>query len=483
MTSIMNFDFTKSARHPGDIEDCHAVIDNLWDLVRDLKEKLGTNSKNSSKRPSSDIDNTNSSKTSLPKKKKGKKKRKQGAQPGHEKHTRELVPENEVDVINICPPKKHCDCSGLIIPTGQYSRKQQFELPPIKPIVTEYQLQKGTCCRCSMKHIGHLPDKISNFILGPRAIAMVGTLTGCYRMSKRNVVAILQDIYNFKISTGTVCKAERIVSAALEGPVKAAKHFIKNKQTEVHADETGHKEKGKRMWAWVAVACLISIFIIRPSRGRNSAEELLGSDFSGILITDRWSAYSWVETALRQICWAHLLRDFQKISERHGKSGVIGKSLVKLTNQMFSFWHKVKSGEKTRTQFQNYMKNKIPEYESLFKRGLRCKNKKTKGTCKHILKIKDALWTFVYKEGVEPTNNLAERTIRTHVIWNKTSFGTQSKSGTLYMERVLTAVGSCKLQGKNVLDYISQAVLSYYNGEQYPSLIPSTYSFENSEAA
>lgn len=237
------------------------------------------------------------------------------------------------------------------------------------------------------------------------------------------------------------------------------------------------------MWAWVAVACFISIFIIRSSRGRNSAEELLGSDFSGILITDRWSAYSWVETALRQVCWAHLLRDFQKISERHGKSGVIGKSLVKLTNQMFSFWHKVKSGEKSRAQLQNYMKKKIPEYEALFKRGLRCKNKKTKGTCKQILKIIDALWTFVYKEGVEPTNNLAERTIRTHVIWNKTSFGTQSKSGTLYMERVLTAVGSCKLQRKNVLDYISQAVLSYYNGEQYPSLIPSTYSFEKSEAA
>lgn len=477
----MSFNFSQAALHPDDIKGCHDVIDNLWDLVRDLKEKLGTNSKNSSKRPSSEIDKPATSKTNSPKEK-SKNKRKQGAQKGHNKHTRELVPIETVDHIKKCPPKRQCDCNGLVIPTGQYSRKQKFDFPVIKPIVTEYQLQEGTCSCCSKRHVGQLPDRIPSFILGPRGIALVGTLTGCYRISKRNVVALFHDIYNFKISSGSICKAEKLVSAALERPVEAAKHFIKDKQTEVHADETGHKEKGKRMRAWVAVACMISIFIIRPSRGRKSAEELLGSEFAGILITDRWSAYSWVKTSHRQVCWAHLLRDFQKISERHGQSNIIGNALIKLTNQMFRYWHKMKTGVKSRDQFEKYMGAKIPEFEYLFKRGRRCKNKKTKGTCKEILKIKEALWTFVYKESVEPTNNLAERTIRTHVIWNKTSFGTQSTGGTLYMERILTVVGSCKLQGMNVLDYLSEAVTSYYNDKQYPSLIPGKYSVAFAEA-
>ena len=143
---------------------------------------------------------------------------------------------------------------------------------------------------------------------------MVSTFTVCYRVSKRNVASLFQDIYCFRISIGTICKAEKIASAALMYLVEQAKKFIKNKNTQIYTDETGHKENGKRMWAWVAVACYMSIFIIRPSRGSVVAKELLGEDFSGILIIDRWSAYSWISKLLRQLCWSHLLRDFEKIS-------------------------------------------------------------------------------------------------------------------------------------------------------------------------
>ena len=469
----MKFDFTKQPTLPTSLKGSHDVIISLWGIcaeIDELKEKLNTNSKNSSMPPSKDL--KKSMDKSNGKRRGNKKKRKQGGQPGHPKHKRELVPESEVDHVEKLPPKKQCECQGLIIPSGNYLRQQQFELPPITPVVTEYQRQEGSCCNCGKRHFGKLPNKAANFILGPRAIAMVATLTGSYRTSKRNVVALFHDIYRFKISTGTICKAEKIASAALKYPVEEAKKFIKNKKTEVHADETGHKEKGKRMWAWVAVACYLSIFIIRPSRGSIAAKELLGEDFSGTLITDRWSAYSWVSESLRQLCWSHLLRDFEKISERNGTSKKIGMKLIRLTEQMFRYWRKVKHNEKTKAQFQKYMTKKIPEFEKLLRNGTRCKNKKTKGMCKEILKLKNALWTFVRKEGVEPTNNLAERTIRTHVIWTKTSFGTQSKVGTLYMERVLTVVGSCKLQQRNVLEFMTSAVNGYYENNRYPSLIP-----------
>ena len=474
----MKLDFTKPAPSPATLKEANEIISFLWSYcaknknleseVKELKEQLNTNSQNSSLPSSKD-------KPSSKKKPKKKKRstRKQGAQPGHSAHKRELVPVEEVDHVEECNPTKQCSCGGLVIKSKNHRKHQYFELPVIKPIVTEYQMFSGKCCVCEKTYWGTLPANVSTGMLGPRAIAMVATLTGSYRVSKRNVVNLFEDIYRFKISVGSVSKAEKIASMALKGPVEEAKTFIKTVDNiEVHADETGHKEKGKRMWAWVAVALLVSVFIIRASRGSKVAKELLGENFKGILNSDRWSAYTWVKTRIRQLCWAHLKRDFKKISERSGTSGIIGDELLLQTNRMFSYWDKVKSGQKTKADFQRYMKCIRKNVEGLLIRGTRCKNKKTSGTCKHILNLKEALWTFVDRDGIDPTNNTAEQVIRTHVIWTKTSFGTQSPAGTEYMERVLTAVGSCKLQKRNVLDFMTDAVQSYFSSSKQPSLIP-----------
>ena len=204
----MKFDFMKQPTLPISLKESHEVIISLWGICAEidvLKEKLNTNSQNSSMPPSKDL--KKSIEKSNGKRRGIKKKRKQGGQPGHTKHKRELVPESEVNHVEKLPPKKQCECNGLVIPNGNYLRQQQFELPPITPIVTEYQRQEGTCCNCGKRHFGKLPNKAAHFILGPRAIAMVATLTGCYRTSKRNVVALFQDIYRFVTVHQISCQA------------------------------------------------------------------------------------------------------------------------------------------------------------------------------------------------------------------------------------------------------------------------------------
>lgn len=209
--------------------------------------------------------------------------------------------------------------------------------------------------------------------------------------------------------------------------------FIRSsEQVSVNADETGFKEKGKSMWAWIAVSCSVAVFIIRGGRNKKIAKELLGKNFKGILCSDRYSAYQWIPNESRQICWAHLERDFRRISERSGSSNVVGGDLLVQTNNLFHFWHQFKDRHVDRETLKKKTRPIRIFIEGLLRRGMRSNNKKTLGTCQNILSYDQALWRFLETDGVEPTNNLAERLIRTIAIWRKTSFGTQSKAGSSY---------------------------------------------------
>lgn len=303
------------------------------------------------------------------------------------------------------------------------------------------------------------------------AMAKIATLTGDYRMSKRAVTNLFEDFYGLNISSSTVSNIEAKISEALQEPVEEAKNFIQQ-QAAVNADETGYKEKGNKMWAWVAIASLVAVFVMRTSRSSSVIKELLGTTFKGILCTDRWSGYSWMAAIFRQLCWAHLIRDFKKISERSGKSGKIGDELLLCIKRMFRYWYQLKKGIIDRQKFREIMKPIRKRIELLLLAGTKCGNKKTVGTCKKILKAKEALWTFVEQKNIEPTNNIAEQVLRRIVIWRKTSFGTQSAKGTLYMEQTMTVVASCKLQKRNVLNFITDAIKAHLSKTKAPSLIP-----------
>jgi transposase len=493
----MDMDFTKPAPKARTLDEAQEIINALWKFcgelskrideqqkiietqkkeIAELKEKLNINSRNSSKPPSSE-----------PFKKKPKKrkrsKRKQGGQPGHKGVFRELLPEEEVDHVEKHYPPKRCDCGFRIKSSGNYRRHQVHELPRVKATVTEYQLHSGICHGCGKIHSAQLPVGVPRGMLGPVAMAKIGTLTGDYRMSKRNVTFLFEDFYGLRLSVGTISNTEKIVSASLEKPVEEAKQFLPQ-QSAVNSDETSHAECGKKMWTWVFIASLVSVFIIRPSRGAQVVKDFLGETFKGILSTDRWSAYTWLAVIFRQLCWAHLQRDFQKISERSGTSGRIGEELLACTKKMFRYWHKVKDGTLSRERFKKLMIPIRERVEILLKEGMRCGNKKTVGTCKQILKLKEALWTFIEKINVEPTNNLAEQVLRRIVIWRKTSFGTQSTGGTLYLERIMTTVATCKMQKRNVLDFVTEAIYAHLSGASAPSLLPiKITAIESSKAA
>ena len=437
-------------------------------FIQQLTEKLKTNSKNSSLAPSKDRSSKNKSNIKRNEARR-KNPKKQGGQLGHKKHERTLLPLDKVHHVLRCCPDNHCACGGkVIINADSYRRHQQYEFPIIRPIVTEFQIYFGTCVQCNKKQQGALPHGISLSMLGPRATAMTANLSGTYRISKKNMVNIYRDIFDFNLSVGMVCKAEKTVSRALALPVNQAKHFVRSSDNVgVNSDETGFKEKGKPMWAWIAVSCFVALFMIRGSR---IAQELLGKNFRGILCSDR--AYQWIPNERRQICWAHLERDFRKISERIGSSSIIGTNLLNQANNLFHFWHQFKNGHVDRDTLKIKTKPIRAYIERLLYQGRRSKNKKTSGTCRNILSHGPAIWRFLETDGIEPTNNLAERLIRTIAIWKKTSFGTQSKAGSLYMEKIMTVVATCKLQGKNILDYLTRTVKCHIEKSSFPSLLP-----------
>ena len=455
------------------LEEANKIIKALWDIIQQLNEKLKINSKNSSLAPSRDRSSKNKSNVKRAEERR-KNPKKQGGQPGHQKHERVLLPLEKVNHVVPCCPGNACACGGQVVLDAEiYRRHQQYEFPIIRPIVTEYQIYSGTCNQCYQKQVGALPAGISFSMLGQRATAMTANLSGTYRISKQNIVNIYRDIFDFKLSVGMVCKAEKTVSRALALPVNQAKFFIRSSEkVSVNSDETGFKEKGKRMWAWIAISCLVAVFMIRGGRNKRIAQELLGKNFKGILCSDRYSAYQWVPNENRQICWAHLERDFRKISERTGSSSVIGTDLLEQTNNLFHFWHQFKDGHIDRETLKEKTRPIRIFIEGLLRQGKRSKNKKTSGTCQNILSYGKALWRFLETDGVEPTNNLAERLIRTIAIWRKSSFGTQSKAGSLYMERIMTVVATCKLQGRNILDYLTCAVKSHLEQSSFPSLLP-----------
>lgn len=438
-----------------------------------MEEKLGTNSSNSSKPPSSDPPWAEPKQNGC---RGGKSKRGRGGQPGHEGSTRELLPPEQVDEFVPCKPPGKCDCGGRVCCDDEDpQRLQNMELPEVKALVTEYQLFSGVCERCGRVHMGKLPAGAPSGVLGPRAMAVVAVLSGKYHLSKRQVEEILEDLLGVQVSLGTVSKTEERVSEALEQPVEEAKSYVRE-QAVVHADETGHKVAGKKAWVWTAVTSLVSVFLLSSTRGAQAAMELLGANFGGILVSDRWDAYNWIDAARRQLCWAHLIRDFIKIAERKGRSEKIANAILQYVKEMFALWHRYRAGKLSRAGLQCKMKTVRANVELLLAQGAVCGHAKTQRTCRRILKLKAALWTFVDAPGVEPTNNIAERTIRPYVLWRKASFGTQSERGNLFVERMLTVSATCRQQNRNVLQYVTAAIRAHLRGDTIPSLLPQAVS-------
>jgi len=439
----------------------------LQEQNRTFQERLNQTSRNSSRPPSSDSPQS----SRPPRPRSG---RRRGGQPGHAGYTRMLLPVEDVDEVVVLKPKRCSGCQGpLWGDAPQPFRHQVIEIPPIQAVVTEYQWHQLACPGCGETTRAPWPKGVPSGTYGPRVHATVALCSGSYRLSKRTTGQVMADLFHVPMSVGTISQSEKATTEVLAEPVAAARAYVPE-QPVVYLDETSWRQGVKRGWLWVAVTSWVTVFVVRLSRGGQVARELLGESFHGILVTDRYSAYNGYPVRQRQLCWSHLLRDLEAIRGRGGTSAAIGEALLEQAHQMFTWWHRVRGGTLARSTFRSYMTPLRREVEWLLKAGSQCGVAKTEGTCREILKRREALWTFVQVEGVEPTNNTAERSIRPGVQWRKGSFGTQSEDGSRFVESMMTVVATLKQQKRNVLDYLIAAHEAAFRGEAAPSLLPAS---------
>jgi transposase len=291
----------------------------------------------------------------------------------------------------------------------------------------------------------------------------VGYLTGRLNLSHRDVVEVLGALHGVEIGLGSVAALQKQVSEALAGVVETARQFVK--QQAVHyVDETSWLERARMRWLWVNATTSVTSFRILPGRGRGQAEEVIGRPAKGIFTTDRYNAYHWLGVRKRQICWAHLKRE------------QLGRELLEKTRELFVIWRQFQNGNLTRRQFQIQMRPVKAEFGKLLRQGARSEDSKTGACCRQILQWEKSLWSYVHTPGAEPTNNLAERSLRRGVLWRKKSFGTQSEEGTRFVERVLTVVTTLRQQKRDVMDFLTTACQNRAGLTQPLCLLPETSS-------
>jgi transposase len=422
------------------------------------------NSRNSSQPPSSEHPHSKS-----PPPVKLKSQRPRGGQPGHEKHERALIPVEECAAEHDHRPRKCGGCGRRLCGWDPAPlRHQVWELPEIKPLVTEHRRHRLTCSCCGAITCGELPPGVGQCQAGPRLIAFVALLLGAMRQSKRKSAWFLENVLNTPCSPGWVVKLQNHATAALR-PAYDDLVTRLPEEGRLNIDETPGKQGPLKTWLWAFVAATFTVFALRLTRKADELYAHIGEEFPGVVGCDRAKMY--VRLKRIQWCWAHLIRDFQAlIDSGDGQAKRLGHELQREVKALFGLWQRVRDGTLTRRGFKTLMRPIRQSVEALLLRGVFSGNRLFAGMCDELWRGRDNLWTFVDVAGVGPTNNEAERALRHAVIWRKLSFGTQSDAGSRFVETMLTVVETCRQQQRNAFDYITQAVVAHIASKQPPLL-------------
>jgi transposase len=441
-----------------------AVVARLEKRVAELEEKLGMSSRNSSKPPSSDPP------TVTPKSKPATG-RKPGGQPGHKGHRRAMFPPERVTEVVECKPTRCAGCDAKLRGTDPEPDVHQVaELPKIEPLVTEYRLHALSCRCCGRWTRGQLPEGTPRGAFGPRVVAMITELVGVYGVSRRDAQDMLRDMFSLPMSLGAVIGCQKLGASAL-APAHAEALAEVPRAKVRYADETGWRVGNLYACLWVVVTPTVTVFRIQAERSRVAAMAILGK-VTGLLGSDRYSVYDFWAAHRHQFCWAHLSRLFVKFSERTDPTAkAAGLALGKEKDAMFEAWQRVRDGTLKRESFTRKMLPIQRRVAALLDDGTRSACARTRRTCERLLQNTHSLWTFVYNDGIEPTNNIAERAIRRPVIVRKTSFGSHSEHGCRFQERVWTVHATLRQADRCVHDFITQACSAYMLGGPSPSLL------------
>ena len=441
-------------------------IQQLTARVDRLERELRKNSRNSSQPPSQD-------RPKSPPRAKGPSGRKQGAQPGHEGHGRELLPTWASDEVVVHWPV-WCGCGhefseGELVGVGDPVRHQVEELPEIATIVIEHQCPRVRCPDCGAKPRATLPAEIAGSAFGPRFQAAAVTLSVRNRISRRDVVELCEQLFRARISTGTVDAILARAGDALEDPYEDLLRRVRRSKA-LNMDETGWRLQGNKRALWGAFTSKHAVLRIADSRHEDHARELL-ADSTAIVTSDRWWAYNHLPLRRRQVCWAHLRRDFQAHAEGRGAEKELGEHGLRVCDELFWSWE-IYQHTRERNELKRRIRLLRRELKPLLRRysGKAPRYRYTRGIAKNLLKVWPALWTFADTPGVQPTNNHAERALRGAVIYRKLSLGSQSHDGETRIARLLSAHTTCRLQGRSLFEYLADVLSHHARGAPVPLL-------------
>lgn len=442
----------------------------LMTRIHELEARLGQNASNSSIPPSA---NPPQAPPPVRKQPTG---RKPGGQPGHTAHLRTRLPAERLSEPTVHYRPEICSACQHALPTTPAADDpeprwhQVVELPAIPVQITEYQAHARTCLHCGHLNWARIPNDISDHVCGPRLTATLSFLSGVLHASRRGIEEFVETVLNVPMALGTVSNLEQEMSAALAAAHAEAQQAVQQAAAK-NVDETGWKQAGDKRWLWGAATTTVACFVIAASRGVVGLTALLGRKIKGIISSDRWSVYGQLKLGLRQLCWAHLKRDFQKLVDRGGAAAEYGELGLAAVHILFHEWHLFRGGG-SRAALQRELKPLRDVMRSWLEEGARCGDAKASALCGNLLAAEPALWTFLYKKGVEPTNNHIERLLRPGVLWRKNAFGSHSAEGCRFVERILTVVQTLRLQKRPILEFLHQSLSAHRSSRQAPKLLP-----------
>lgn len=434
-----------------------------------LEARLARNASNSSTPPSANPP------SAPPPVKKKHSRRKRGGQPGHHGHQRVRLPAQRVDHLIHLLPDRCARCHQPLPAQPQPGDPeptwhQVLELPAVAAVLTEYQ-GHARCCPCCGDVTHHpIPAALCADTFGPRLAAALSYLAGCQHVSTRGLEEVAEVLLGVPISPGSIVHLQAQMSQALEAPAERLAEEVKQAPVK-YVDETGWKQAGQRRWLWVAVTATAVYFLVHLRRSREALHALLGGAPQGVIVSDRWSAYQGIDLSRRQICWAHLKRDFQAMAEAGGKAGKVGENLLMLAGVLFDLWQKVRDGTRSRRWLWRQMAEIVrPDVVEWLREGSACSHAPSAGTCAKVLEVEEGLWTFARVEGVGPTNNEAERALRPAVLKRKKSFGSASEGGGVWLGRLLSVTQTLRRRGRAVLDYLTDALRAWRHDLPVPAI-------------
>jgi transposase len=446
----------------------------------ELREQVSRNSGNSSQPPSTD----KGFKVSRP----GKSGGRRGGQVGHSGHARLMFELDDCAEVIEHYPEQCAVCGTALGGTDPAPyRHQVVELPPLLPEVVEHRFHGLVCPACEALTRAASASIVSQGGYGPRLRGIVVLLSAQAHQSHAQVVRLLDELFGVSLSTGMVAKLRRQFTTTAAPIIASALTYVRQ-QSALGMDETGWRQGNSdgqnathtKGWLWVMTTAWVSYFQVRLSRSQAVTQELLGQGYAGRVGSDRAGAYNALPLDQRQICLAHLNRDFTAMAERSGVSAEIGQALLDITHDVFALWYDFRTGMMGRAGLREQLWPLRQDLKQVLREAISFGTKgktpldKTARTCAQILRVEPAIWTFAEYPGVEPTNNAAERAIRPAVLWRKVCLGAQSQAGAEFVAAALTLIMSLKSQDRSILDYLTDVFDAHSRRLPMPSLLPST---------